>query len=44
MKKIAEEEDEKSPFKLLEQDITKFLTFDFFIFIFPFFFASGLGK
>jgi len=26
VKKIAEEEDEKSPFKLLEQDITKFLT------------------
>ena len=26
MKRIAEEEDEKSPFKLLEQDITKFLT------------------
>ena len=26
VKKIAEEEDEKSPFRLLEQDITKFLT------------------
>ena len=26
VKKIAEEEDEKSPFKMLEQDITKFLT------------------